>query len=106
MSSIENEVCRKIQQRASFGLKKYGTSMERTDLSELDWLIHAQQEAMDLTNYLEVLIQKEKRMQKFQPGSVVRLSAEEELYLHDREVTILYKTCAGRFLTFLEGLFK
>ena len=31
--------------------------MERTDLSELDWLIHAQEEAMDLAIYLEKLIQ-------------------------------------------------
>ena len=60
MSKIENEVCRKIQQRAEFGLHKYGVTLERDDLSELEWLIHAQEEAMDLANYLEVLIQKQK----------------------------------------------
>ena len=60
MSKIEDEVCRKIQQRAEFGLKKYGVTLERDDLSELEWLIHAQEEAMDLANYLEVLIQKQK----------------------------------------------
>ena len=31
--------------------------MERTDLSELEWLVHAQEEAMDLAIYLEKLIQ-------------------------------------------------
>lgn len=61
MSKIEDEVCRKIQDRAEFGLKKYGVSLERDDLSELEWLIHAQEEAMDLAGYLEVLIQKKKQ---------------------------------------------
>lgn len=61
MSKIEDEVCRKIQQRAEVGLKKYGVSLERDDLSELDWLIHAQEEAMDHAGYLEVLIQKKKQ---------------------------------------------
>ena len=61
MSSIENKVCIKILDRADVGEKKYKTTMERTDLSELDWLIHAQEEAMDLAVYLEKLIELEKR---------------------------------------------
>jgi hypothetical protein len=58
VSKIEDEVCRKIKSRAAVGLAKYGTTLERTDLTELDWLIHAQEELMDAANYLEVLIQK------------------------------------------------
>jgi hypothetical protein len=58
MSKIEDEVCRKIQARAEVGLSKYGVTLEREDLNELDWLLHAQEEAMDLANYLEVLIQR------------------------------------------------
>lgn len=34
--------------------------MERTDLSEIEWLKHAQEEAMDLAVYLEKLIQIKK----------------------------------------------
>jgi hypothetical protein len=30
--------------------------MDRTDLDKLDWLIHAQEEAMDLAIYLQKLI--------------------------------------------------
>ena len=60
MSSIENKVCIKILNRAEIGEKKYKTTMERTDLSELDWLVHAQEEAMDLAIYLEKLIQVKK----------------------------------------------
>ena len=62
MSSIENKVCSKILDRAEVGKKKYGTTMERVDLSSLEWLIHAQEEAMDLTVYLEKLIRLEQEI--------------------------------------------
>tara|TARA_R110000765_G_scaffold332811_1_gene423428 strand:+ start:10478 stop:10699 length:222 start_codon:yes stop_codon:yes gene_type:complete len=57
MSSIEYRVCTKITQRAELGKKKYGITMDRTDLTELQWLVHAQEEAMDLAIYLEKIIQ-------------------------------------------------
>ena len=38
MSSIENKVCIKILDRAEVGKKKYGTTMDRKDLTELEWL--------------------------------------------------------------------
>lgn len=60
MSKIEDAVAAKLQKRADTGLAKYGVTMERTDLSTLDWLIHAQEEAMDLAVYLERLIQDER----------------------------------------------
>lgn len=48
----------KMRDRARAGLRKYGVTTERQDLSTVDWLKHAQAEAMDLAVYLEVLIQK------------------------------------------------
>ena len=58
-----DRVCQKMQQRAAVGLKKYGVTTERTDLTTLQWLRHAQEEAMDHSIYLERLIQdEEKRM--------------------------------------------
>ena len=58
MSSIEYKVCTKITQRAQVGKEKYGTTMDRKDLTKLQWLKHAQEEAMDLAVYLEKLIQE------------------------------------------------
>lgn len=55
---IEESVIEKIRQRRDLGRKKYGTSMERTDLTQKQWLQHAQEEAMDLAIYLEKCIQK------------------------------------------------
>ena len=60
MSSIEEDVCYKILKRSEVGKKKYGTTMERDDLSRLDWLKHTQEELMDACVYLEKLIQMEK----------------------------------------------
>ena len=56
MSKIEDEVCKKIQGRATVGKEKYGVTMETAPLSKLEWLIHAQEEAMDLAVYLQKLI--------------------------------------------------
>lgn len=59
MSEIEKSVIRKIIMRATVGKEKYGVTMERKDLTRKQWLIHAQEEAMDLCVYLERLIQEE-----------------------------------------------
>ena len=58
MSSIENKVCDKILKRSKLGKIKYGTNMDRKDLTKLQWLKHAQEEAMDLAVYLEKIIQE------------------------------------------------
>ena len=59
MSRIEDEVCKKIAQRAEVGKSKYGVTMETSPISRLEWLIHAQEEAMDLAVYLQKLIEME-----------------------------------------------
>ena len=59
MSRIEDEVCKKIQGRAEVGKGKYGVTMETAPLSRLEWLVYAQEEAMDLAVYLQKLIEME-----------------------------------------------
>jgi len=48
-------VIRKFQERSELGQKKYGTTLDRTDLKPLDWIQHAQEELMDGILYLEKL---------------------------------------------------
>ena len=50
-------VVNKILERSNVGLKKYGTNLNREDLTQLDWINHAQEEAMDLCLYLEKIKQ-------------------------------------------------
>jgi len=52
MSKIEDIVIEKITARAELGQRKYNTTMERSDLTRKAWLIHAQEEALDLAVYL------------------------------------------------------
>ena len=44
--------------RAQFGKQKYGTDLDRKDLTTLDWIEHAKQELMDGILYLEKLKQE------------------------------------------------
>jgi hypothetical protein len=59
MDKITQRVCEKLESRAAIGQKKYGVTMERTDLSQLEWIRHAQEVAMDLAIYLEKLMEME-----------------------------------------------
>ena len=51
-----------LKMRCEAGFNKYGTTLERDDLSILDWIQHAQEEAMDLSLYLEVIKEKLKNL--------------------------------------------
>ena len=55
MSKIEELVAKQLLDRADIGKKKYGVTMERDDLSLLEWLQHLQEELMDATVYVEKL---------------------------------------------------
>jgi glycosyl transferase family 25 len=53
--SIVNSVIHAFIGRSNVGLQKYGTTLDRDDLSILDWIQHAQEEHMDAILYLEKL---------------------------------------------------
>ncbi len=53
--SIVESVVNQFKERSKVGIKKYNTTLDRTDLNVLDWINHAQQEAMDFVLYLEKL---------------------------------------------------
>lgn len=55
--SIVDSVIDEHIKRAEMGKNKYNNTLDRTDLSVLDYLQHAKEEAMDLALYLEKTIQ-------------------------------------------------
>ena len=55
--TILESVINQFRERSEVGIKKYGVTLDRTDLSSLEWINHAQQEAMDFVLYLEKLKQ-------------------------------------------------
>lgn len=52
---IVEQVKNKLTERSQVGVAKYGTTLERGDLSLLDWLNHLQEELMDATLYIQKL---------------------------------------------------
>ncbi len=52
MSKILDELIKEYESREGRGFLKYGTTMDREDLSLSEWVQHALEESMDLSLYL------------------------------------------------------
>ena len=48
----------KLLQRSIVGLEKYKVTTERTDLTDIEWVRHLQEELCDAAVYLEVIIKR------------------------------------------------
>lgn len=57
VDSIVQTIIDRFESRAAFGKQKYGTDLDRTDLSVVDWIQHIQDELHDGILYLEKLKQ-------------------------------------------------
>ncbi len=55
VDSVVQAILDKFIARSAFGRTKYGTDLDRIDLSVHDWIQHAQEEHMDAILYLEKL---------------------------------------------------
>ena len=101
LDPIVESVRRKLLERSQTGIKKYGTMLNRTDLSRLDWLRHAQEEALDLANYLEVLIQQEESTEKVekQEGAdldeIHRRQKVEDMYRRGKSIEYRLRVVEG-----------
>lgn len=64
--SVVEEVRSDLKKRSKIGIKKYNTTLDRTDLSLEDWLQHAYEETLDKALYLKRAIKEinEKKFQK------------------------------------------
>jgi len=52
---VVERVISQLRARSTSGQAKYGTTLDRTDLSHAQWIQHAQEELMDGILYLEKL---------------------------------------------------
>lgn len=55
---VVSKVIEAYRERSRVGIEKYGKTMEREDLTPLQWLQHLQEELMDATLYIETLKNK------------------------------------------------
>jgi hypothetical protein len=53
MDSIVSSIIKQFEERSIKGKEKYGTDLDRKDLTLLEWIEHAKQEHMDAILYLE-----------------------------------------------------
>lgn len=56
--SIVQAINNKLVSRAEVGFNKYGATMDREDLSVIEWLDHAVEEMLDQVLYMEKLKQE------------------------------------------------
>lgn len=57
-SQVTKNLIEELQQRDAHGERKYGTTLDRTDLTVRDWIQHAKEESLDKAGYLEALKHK------------------------------------------------
>lgn len=56
--SIVESVITQFKDRSERGIAKYGVTLNREDLSTLEWIQHLQEELMDAVCYIERLKQE------------------------------------------------
>lgn len=86
-------VLSRFAERSQVGINKYNTTLERTDLNTLEWLTHAQEEAMDFVLYLERLKDEYKNQKhafiKCNDGKLIPLMEGEYVLLGGEIISII-----------------
>ena len=59
--SVVESVVNRLRDRAKAGFEKYGTDLDRKDLSDEEWINHAIEESLDFSLYLTKLKQNIKK---------------------------------------------
>ena len=104
--SIVEQVRQDLLDRSNIGIKKYGTTLDRKDLGLKDFIIHAREEAMDLSLYLtrasndiqeisdsvDVMIKEFYALEaKYKSLIEANFEITHEIFLKDRIITNLNK---------------
>jgi hypothetical protein len=64
--TIVEAVINQFKERSNVGINKYGVTLDRTDLSTLQWMIHFREELMDGLLYLERVIQDTEKLKTYE----------------------------------------
>ena len=59
-SDIYKEVITDLISREKIGRAKYGTTVDKANLSEMEWMQHAYEEALDFAIYLKRMMNNKK----------------------------------------------
>jgi transcriptional regulator with PAS, ATPase and Fis domain len=89
--SIVLEVIKEFGDRAQVGFKKYGTDMDRTDLSVSEWAQHLREELMDGLVYLTRLKKDITKLEEELNALKNDTKAENEVKFYDGAEIVTYK---------------
>jgi hypothetical protein len=89
---IVSSVVNKYKQRSERGQQKYGTTLERGDLTLGEWMTHIQEELMDATLYIEKLRADLTENPNFPDGHVITKESWDaaETIVHEGFVYVKY----------------
>ncbi len=89
---IVSSVVDKFKERSERGQQKYGTTLERGDLTLVEWMTHIQEELMDATLYIEKLRADLTNNPNFPDGHVITKESWEaaETIVHEGFVYVKY----------------
>ena len=76
--SIVESVVKQFKDRSNVGIAKYGVTLDRDDLTLIEWLEHTKQEQMDSVLYLEKAIKELKKQ-----NIIDIMKSDEELGLYN-----------------------
>lgn len=66
--SIVKEVIKNFEKRSIIGYLKYGTTLDRNDLTYEQWVNHLQEELMDACLYLQKIKHELKKLSDYNNG--------------------------------------
>lgn len=76
VDSVVESIVEQFRERSRIGIEKYGTTLDRKDLTLIEWLEMAKQEAMDFTLYIQRLqneiLYVEKKLENYQKENHVQ----------------------------------
>ena len=68
--SVVNSIISKFKERSETGIKKYGTTLDRNDLTPEQWLNHLEEELMDAILYCHKLKLELIKIKQQRPGQI------------------------------------
>jgi hypothetical protein len=90
--NIVEAVRQDLLERSQTGIRKYNTTLDRTDLSLRDWLQHAYEECLDQANYLKrSIIELDNSVAKHEQSNLILeakiLMFRDEVYKQDKIIS-------------------
>ena len=83
IDTVVEAVREDLLKRSQIGIKKYGVTLDRNDLSLKDWLEHAYQECLDQANYLKKAILEYEEIEKRHKKEIDKINYLNSVYCPD-----------------------